>query len=54
MLTEMVAQYAFVLETGMGVGEGPFDEVLASGLVEQTYLGASQSPEAANPPVRSN
>ncbi len=49
MLTEMVAQYAFVIETGVSVGKGPIAEMLASGLVEQTYLGTDRNAGTPTP-----
>ncbi len=39
LLAAMVGQHAVVLETGRCVAEGPASAILASGAVEQSYLG---------------
>jgi branched-chain amino acid transport system ATP-binding protein len=41
MLAERVAEYAYVMESGRCVSEGPLREILSKGVVQDSYLGST-------------
>ncbi|MGU3497141.1 ABC transporter ATP-binding protein [Xanthobacteraceae bacterium A53D] len=43
VLAEMIARHAVVLETGICVAEGPAAEMMASGAIQDSYLGKKRS-----------
>jgi branched-chain amino acid transport system ATP-binding protein len=40
-LAERVADFAYVIEAGRCVTEGPLKAILANGIVQESYLGAA-------------